>query len=72
MYIVGFFYEMWNVDIFCYKEVFGLFVINIGLKDMFCMLLLFDFGECWEYGINIDWVGLMVEVVSGQKLGDYF
>jgi CubicO group peptidase (beta-lactamase class C family) len=33
--------------------------------------LLFDPGERWEYGINIDWAGKMVEAVSGQKLGAY-
>ena len=33
--------------------------------------LLFDPGERWEYGINIDWVGKIVEAVSGQMLGDY-
>ena len=30
--------------------------------------LLFDPGERWEYGINIDWAGKVVEAVSGQKL----
>jgi methyl acetate hydrolase len=33
--------------------------------------LLFDPGERWEYGINLDWVGKIVEAVSGQRLGDY-
>jgi CubicO group peptidase (beta-lactamase class C family) len=33
--------------------------------------LVFDPGERWEYGINIDWVGKVVEAVSGQRLGDY-
>ena len=33
--------------------------------------LLYDPGEHWEYGINIDWAGKMVEAVSGQKLGAY-
>ena len=33
--------------------------------------LLFDPGERWDYGINIDWAGKMVEAVSGQKLGQY-
>ena len=28
--------------------------------------LLFDPGERWNYGINIDWVGKMVEAVSGN------
>jgi len=34
--------------------------------------LVFDPGEKWDYGINIDWVGKAVERVSGQGLGDYF
>ena len=33
--------------------------------------LLFDPGERWEYGINTDWAGLLVEKASGQRLGDY-
>jgi CubicO group peptidase (beta-lactamase class C family) len=33
--------------------------------------LLFDPGERWDYGINIDWAGKMVEAVSGKRLGDY-
>lgn len=35
------------------------------------MPLLFDPGERWNYGINIDWAGQMVEAVSGQSLGEY-
>jgi methyl acetate hydrolase len=34
--------------------------------------LLFDPGERWHYGTSIDVVGRLVEVVSGQKLEDYF
>jgi methyl acetate hydrolase len=34
--------------------------------------LLFDPGDRWEYGISIDWIGKMVEAVSGQKLDRYF
>ena len=34
--------------------------------------LVFDPGDKWDYGINIDWVGKAVERVSGRKLGDYF
>ena len=33
---------------------------------------MFDPGERWEYGINIDWVGKAVEEVSGQSLEIYF
>lgn len=32
--------------------------------------LLFDPGERWEYGANIDWVGQVVEGIRGQRLGE--
>jgi methyl acetate hydrolase len=32
--------------------------------------LLFDPGEDWEYGCNIDWAGLIVEAITGQRLGE--
>jgi methyl acetate hydrolase len=34
--------------------------------------LLFDPGERWHYSTGMDVVGRLVEVVSGQKLEDYF
>ena len=34
--------------------------------------LLFDPGEQWEYGSNIDWAGLVVEGITGQRLGEVF
>ncbi len=34
--------------------------------------LLFDPGERWHYSTSLDVVGRLVEVVSGQKLEDYF
>ncbi|KAF2641704.1 beta-lactamase/transpeptidase-like protein [Massarina eburnea CBS 473.64] len=29
-------------------------------------------GTTWEYGINVDWAGLILERVTGTKLNDYF
>ena len=31
---------------------------------------MFDPGERWEYGGNIDWVGRIVQAVSGEPLDD--
>lgn len=31
--------------------------------------LLFDPGERWEYGTNMDWAGQVVEGITGQRLG---
>lgn len=32
--------------------------------------LLFDPGERWEYGTNLDWVGQVVEGITGRRLGE--
>ena len=29
-------------------------------------------GEKWEYGISMDWAGLLIERVTKQTLADYF
>jgi CubicO group peptidase (beta-lactamase class C family) len=29
-------------------------------------------GTAWQYGVNVDWAGTVVERVSGLKLNDYF
>jgi methyl acetate hydrolase len=34
--------------------------------------LLFDPGERWEYGSNIDWVGQVIEGITGRRLGEVF
>ncbi len=34
--------------------------------------LMFDPGERWHYGPNIDWVGRIVELISGMPLEVYF
>lgn len=34
--------------------------------------LLFDPGERWEYGTNLDWVGQVVEGITNRRLGEVF
>ncbi len=34
--------------------------------------LLFDPGERWDYGTNLDWCGQIVEAITGRRLGDVF
>lgn len=35
------------------------------------MPLLQDPGQIWEYGVNMDYAGMVVERISGLKLGEY-
>ena len=67
----GFAYEIWQQPIIRYQEAKGLPGIISCEERALTTPLLFDPGERWEYGINIDWAGKMVEAVSGQKLGAY-
>ena len=67
----GFSYEMFSADIVQYQAATGTPGIITCENAALTTPLLCDPGERWEYGINIDWVGKIVEAVSGQKLGDY-
>jgi methyl acetate hydrolase len=68
----GFVYDIWNPEMGRYMEKRGIPGI-ISCQNAALMLpLVFEPGEKWDYGINIDWVGKAVERASGQQLGDYF
>jgi methyl acetate hydrolase len=67
----GFVYDIWNAEIGRYMEKKGIPGI-ISCENAALMLpLVFDPGDRWDYGINIDWVGKAVERASGRTLGDY-
>ena len=67
----GFSYEIWSEPIQRYQTALGLPGIITCQNAALRTPLLFDPGERWEYGINMDWVGKMVEAVSGNTLGAY-
>jgi methyl acetate hydrolase len=67
----GFVYPMWNASFNRYVEATGIPTIMSGKLAALNAPLGFDPGERWEYGINIDWAGRMVEKVSGRDLDSY-
>ena len=68
----GFGYEVWDPDLIRYVKVTGIPSILTGKLAALHLPLVFDPGERWEYGINIDWVGRAVEAAAGQPLDAYF
>jgi len=68
----GFGYEMWNPELIRYVTVTGMPSLMTGKLAVLRAPLVFDPGDRWEYGINIDWVGRAVEAVVGQPLDAYF
>ncbi|KAJ6086685.1 hypothetical protein N7467_005599 [Penicillium canescens] len=41
------------------------------IRESFPTFLVFEPGEQWLYGPGLEWAGLMVEYVTGMKLGEY-
>jgi methyl acetate hydrolase len=68
----GFGYEMLNSDLIRYIHRTATPSTSTGKLASLNLPLLFDPGERWEYGISIDWVGRVVEAVSGASLDLYF
>jgi CubicO group peptidase (beta-lactamase class C family) len=67
----GFAYDLWDADLAQYMKQKGVPPLDSGEEAAFYPPLMFDPGERWEYGISIDWIGKLVEVVSGDSLGTY-
>jgi CubicO group peptidase (beta-lactamase class C family) len=68
----GFSYEQWDANTARYVQATGMPSTSTGRIASLRVPLAFDPGDRWEYGVNIDWVGLIIEAVSGQKLEVYF
>jgi methyl acetate hydrolase len=68
----GYSYEIWSGDIARFQQVTGTPGITTCTNAALRTPLLFDPGDKWDYGINIDWAGKMVEAASGQKLDRFF
>jgi len=67
----GLVYNQWDGDFDRLVRAKNIPVLAAGQNDAFYPPLMFDPGDRWEYGISIDWVGLLVEQVSGKSLGTY-
>jgi CubicO group peptidase (beta-lactamase class C family) len=67
----GFGYDTWNADLLAYAKARGVPAARTGKLAALAMPLTFDPGTAWQYGINIDWAGRMIEAASGLDLETY-
>ncbi len=67
----GFGYEMLSSDLIRFVQRTGTPSISTGKLASLLLPLLFDPGERWQYGINIEWAGRAVEAASGKPLDVY-
>jgi CubicO group peptidase (beta-lactamase class C family) len=67
----GFTYRLWDAKALRYAKAIEPLPAE-EKKRLPRTPLMFDPGERWQYGTGIDWVGRIVEHVSGEPLDAYF
>ena len=68
LHTAGFAYDFLNPHIKRLIDAGALTPHRTATRAGFRHPLVRDPGEAWEYGINIDWLGLVLEAASGQRL----
>ncbi|GJE03166.1 serine hydrolase domain-containing protein [Methylobacterium isbiliense] len=69
LHTAGLGYDIFNADYARLARERGQPTVTTGTRAALMTPLLFDPGERWEYGSNIDWAGQVVEGITGQRLG---
>ena len=67
----GLAYEFWNANMGRCMAATQAPTILSGLKSSAFYPLQFEPGTRWDYGIGIDWLGLVVEKVSGRRIDQF-
>lgn len=63
----GFCYDVWDGDMFRYNSQ-----LDPKAPRETVTPLMFEPGTRWQYGTSVDWVGRVVEALSGMNLEEYF
>jgi methyl acetate hydrolase len=70
LHIAGLGYDFFNEAYARLSRDHGQPSVIAATKASIMTPLLFDPGETWEYGSNIDWVGQVIEGITGRRLGE--
>ena len=70
LHTAGFGYDFFNEQYHRLATEHGQPSVVTASKASLMTPLLFDPGEEWEYGSNIDWAGQVVEAIAGKRLGE--
>lgn len=70
LHTAGLGYEFFNENYNRLAQEQGQPSITSGSLAALQTPLLFEPGEQWEYGSNMDWAGLVVEAITGKRLGE--
>jgi methyl acetate hydrolase len=70
LHTAGFGYDFFNANYLRLAQERGQPSVITCSKASLMTPLLFDPGDKWEYGSNIDWCGQIVESIRGKRLGE--
>ena len=70
LHTAGFGYDFFNANYNQLATSHGQPSVITSSKASLMSPLLFDPGEKWEYGSNVDWAGQVIESIAGRRLGD--
>ncbi|MDX1540187.1 MAG: serine hydrolase domain-containing protein [Geminicoccaceae bacterium] len=70
LHTAGFGYDFFNERYNRLAQEHGQPSVITSSKAALNVPLLFDPGDEWEYGCNIDWAGQVVEGITGKRLGE--
>ena len=70
LHTAGFGYDFFNEKYNRLAQEHGQPSVITSSKASINTPLLFDPGDDWEYGSNIDWAGQVVEGIAGKRLGE--
>jgi methyl acetate hydrolase len=72
LHTAGFGYEFFNASYLRLTQEQGQQSVITCSKASLMTPLLFDPGDKWEYGSNLDWCGQILESIRGRRLGEVF
>jgi methyl acetate hydrolase len=70
LHTAGFGYDIFNANYNRLAQEHGQPSVITASKAALMTPLLFDPGDKWEYGSNLDWCGQIVERIRGKRLGE--
>lgn len=70
LHTTGLCYEFFSADDLKYRTARNIPTVVSGTFESIRTVLLHDPGAAWTYGVNIDWLGRIVEQIRGQRLGE--
>jgi methyl acetate hydrolase len=67
----GLAYDVWSEKILRYQELTGAPSSFTGRREGMFLPLAFDPGTDWGYGTGTDWIGEVIQVVTGRRIDEY-